>query len=74
MDDILSIMKMIATDGFTWQETIIVSLFIMGATLSVLIIIRGGVSLFSLFLRTVDNAISKMQYVARSRKEDLKQE
>jgi hypothetical protein len=74
MDDILSIMKMIATDGFTWQETIIVSLFIIGATLSVLIIIRGGVSLFSLFLRTVDNAISKMQYVARSRKEDLKQE
>jgi hypothetical protein len=73
MDDILSIMKMIATDGFTWQETIIVSLFIIGATLSVLIIIRGGVSLFSLFLRTVDNAISKMQYVARSRKEDSKQ-
>lgn len=74
MDDILSIVKMIATDGFTWQETIIVSLFIIGATLSVLIIIRGGVSLFSLFLKTVDNAISKMQYVARSRKEDSKQE
>lgn len=70
MNDIFSIIRSIAENGFTWQETIIMSFFIIGATLSVLIIVRGGVSIFSLLLRMLDTALSKINWERRQKNED----
>jgi hypothetical protein len=60
MEELLSILKIVSEGGYTWQETIVVSLAILGVTLSILIIVRGIVSIVSLFMRTADKAIDKI--------------
>lgn len=59
MDNLYTLIRILIDNGITWQETIIMSFFIMGLTLCVFVLVKGGISLISLFLRTVDNAIDK---------------
>lgn len=59
MDSLYSLIRTLIDNGLTWQETIIMSFFIMGLTLCVFVLVKGVISLISLFLRTVDNAIEK---------------
>lgn len=60
MNDALEIVRMMAEGGFTWQETIIISLALTGATLSVLIIVRGGVALVARIMETFNIALQKI--------------
>jgi hypothetical protein len=60
MEELLSILKTVSEGGYTWQETIVVGLAILGVTLSILIIVRGLVSIVSLFMKSVDKAIEKI--------------
>lgn len=46
--------------GYTWQETIILGIALVGLTISVLIVVQGSVSVISLFLKTIDRAIEKV--------------
>lgn len=69
MDDILDIIKMMAEGGYTWQETIIMSLALVGLTLSVMIVVRGGVSLVGLVMKTVERAIDKIHIPEKTKAE-----
>jgi hypothetical protein len=60
MNDVFDIIKVMAEDGYTWQETIILGIALIGLTLSVPVVVRGAVSLTSLFLRTIERAIEKI--------------
>lgn len=60
MNDVIEIIRTMTENGYTWQETIILCIALIGLTLSVMIVVRGGVSLVSLFLKTVDVAIDKL--------------
>jgi len=61
MSEVLDLIKMMAEGGFTWQETIILSLPIIGVTLSILIIVRGGVSLVGKVMETIIIALQRIK-------------
>lgn len=60
MNELLGILRSMSEGGYSWQETIIIGLAIVGIILSILIIVRGIVSIVSLFMKTADKAIDKI--------------
>lgn len=60
MDDIFSILMAMAENGYTWQETIIMGLIIVGVTLSISVAVKGIVAMISQFLHTIDKAVEKI--------------
>jgi len=64
MNELLGILQSMSEGGYSWQETIIISLAIIGMALTVIVlplgIVRGIVSIVSLFMRTADKAIDKI--------------
>jgi hypothetical protein len=64
VEELIGIFKNICEGGFTWQETIVVSLAIIGMALSIIVltlgIVRGITTIVSLFMKTVDKAIDKI--------------
>jgi hypothetical protein len=49
---------MMAENGITWQETIIISFFMIGAVLVSLIVVRGLVTIVSELTRAILTAIN----------------
>jgi len=60
MDEVFDILMTMAENGYTWQETIIMGLIIVGVTLSVGAIVKGIVAMISKFLHTIDRAVDKI--------------
>lgn len=58
MEDIFDIAKMMAENGITWQETIIISFFMIGAVLVSLIVVRGLVTIMTELTRAILTAFN----------------
>jgi hypothetical protein len=70
MNELLGILRSMSEGGYSWQETIIVSLAIIGMTLSIIVlplgIVRGITSIISLFMKTADKAIDKISIKSKT--------
>jgi len=66
MDEVFDILMTMAENGYTWQETIIMGLIIVGVTLSVGVIVKGIVAMISQFLHTIDKAVEKIPVASKT--------
>lgn len=58
MEDIFDIAKMMTENGITWQETILISFFLIGAVLVSLIVIRGIVTIVAELSKAIITAFN----------------